>query len=403
MQSADRVAQLVGARPNAQNTVSSEVSETRRQSEGQIFKSRVTRATSDMQVIRMRLHRKSPQTVRVYSNDIKAFFSFTGCTLAEVRLEDVQAFADEIAEELSPSSQARRLAAVRSLLGFANRIGYFPFNVGAAVELPKPENRLSERILSESEVQRIIRATSNDRDRALLHLLYGAGLRVSEAASLSWRQLQPHKDAGVVTVHGKGSKTRSVLLSSDCWKAVSRLRRGGSDSVPVFLSQKGGGLSGSQIYRIVQDAADRRASKRMSRRTGCGMLTPHMRSTEGLRCTWSRTRSVMLRWRRRRAPRSGDRAYEPYHLFHWLEEAAQRDPTATIEIMELIAEKAEDLWPHGLWSTEPLVSALAELLREADEADDPALVSRTIRIQDRYLRLNVKGMDELLSRAARPT
>lgn len=88
-----------------------------------------TRATTDIQVIRMWLHRRSPQTVRAYSNDVKAFFAFVGCTLAEVRLEDVQAFADDIAEELAPSSQKRRLAAVKSLLSFANKIGYIQKDV----------------------------------------------------------------------------------------------------------------------------------------------------------------------------------------------------------------------------------------------------------------------------------
>jgi integrase/recombinase XerD len=121
---------------------------------------KATRATTDVQVIRLWLHGKSAQTIRAYSKDVREFFRFVGCTLAQVRLEDVQGFADEL-DELATSSQARRLAAVKSLLSFANKIGYIPFNAGAPVELPKPENKLSERILSESAVQSIIHAATS--------------------------------------------------------------------------------------------------------------------------------------------------------------------------------------------------------------------------------------------------
>lgn len=56
--------------------------------------------------------------------DVKAPFPFVGCTPAEQRVEDVQAFVDGAAEDPASSSRARRLAAVKSLLSFANRIGF---------------------------------------------------------------------------------------------------------------------------------------------------------------------------------------------------------------------------------------------------------------------------------------
>ena len=213
----------------------------------------------------MWMHGKSAQTIRAYSKDVREFFRFTGCSLAQVRLEDVQAFSDSL--DLAPSSKARRLAAVKSLLSFANKIGYIPFNAGAPVELPKPENKLSERILSESAVQSIIHAATSERDRALLRLLYGAGIRVSEAASLRWRHLQVHKDAGVVTVHGKGSKTRSIFLGAETWKALVSLGKNAPDDAPVFTSQMDGALSASQMYRIVRRTAELAGVK--------GNVSPH--------------------------------------------------------------------------------------------------------------------------------
>ena len=146
---------------------------------------------------------------------------------------------------------------MKGLLSFANRIGYISFNVGVAVELPKPEERLAERILPEAAIQKIIHAPTNDRDHALLRLLYAAGRRVSEPASLRWRHLQQHKDAGFISVRGKESKTRSVFLSSDTWKALNKLQDGSGGETPVFRSQMGGRLSTSRIYQIVRKAAER--------------------------------------------------------------------------------------------------------------------------------------------------
>ena len=70
-----------------------------------------------------------------------------------------------------------------------------------------------------------IRLESNPRNRAILTLLYGAGLRISEACDLRWRDLAARDDAGQVTVFGKGGKTRVVLLSAVIWRQILGLRR----------------------------------------------------------------------------------------------------------------------------------------------------------------------------------
>lgn len=217
-------------------------------------KPRATRAQTDAQVLRMWLHSKSPSTIEAYARDVRQFFAVASCSLSEVKLEDVQGFADTLAD-LAPSSQARKLAAVKSLLTFASKIGYIPFNVGAAVNLPKAEDGLSERILSESEVQRIVNLEPKPRNRAMLRIMYSTGMRVSEASGLRWRHVQAHKDAGVLTVQGKGSKTRTVRLNPEAWAELETLRA--EPDTEVFRSQKGGALSRSRIWAIVKNAAER--------------------------------------------------------------------------------------------------------------------------------------------------
>ena len=84
-----------------------------------------------------------------------------------------------------PSSRARTLAAIKSLFSFGQRVGYLSFNVGAAVKLPARKDTLSERILTEADVQKMLVLESDGRNHALLRLLYAGGLRVNELAELT--------------------------------------------------------------------------------------------------------------------------------------------------------------------------------------------------------------------------
>lgn len=139
---------------------------------------RQTSAQTDEHVIGLWLHGRSPHTQDAYSHDVERFNRFVpNKPLAQIRLEDLQTFLDSLTG--ADASRARAISAVKSLLGFAHRIGYIPFDVGAAVSAPKLRCRLAERILAEDLVQRLIALEPVVRNRTLLRLLYGAGLRVS--------------------------------------------------------------------------------------------------------------------------------------------------------------------------------------------------------------------------------
>src|SRR5690606_22634817 len=94
-------------------------------------------------------------TARAYRADAERFLAFAGQPLRMVALEDVQAFAASL-DGLAPSSRARALSGVKSLLAFGHRLGYLPFDVGRAVKLPSVKNTLAERILPEPDVQRLL-------------------------------------------------------------------------------------------------------------------------------------------------------------------------------------------------------------------------------------------------------
>ncbi len=212
---------------------------------------------TDQHLVELWLHGRSPHTQRAYRADVDRFLVFVATPLPTVTLGDLQAFADALAQqELAPSSRVRTLAAIKSLLAFGQRTGYLPLNVGAALKLPPKKDKLAERILSETQVHRLLALEPSKRNQALLRLLYAGGLRVSELAALRWRDLQPRDDAGQVTIFGKGGKTRVVLLPASVWQELDGLGRGPAEA-PVFRSRRGGHLDPSAVERIVQKAATR--------------------------------------------------------------------------------------------------------------------------------------------------
>jgi integrase/recombinase XerD len=219
---------------------------------------RLTTVSTDAQLVRLWLHGKSPRTVEAYNGDVRGFFDFVGTDLQELKLEDLQAYADELDEAgLAESTRARKLAAVKSLLTFAHDVGYLRFNVGRAIRLPRVRDRLTERILTDGQVQRLIALEPDGRNRVMMRLMYVTGLRVSEVTGLRWRDLHPRRDSGQITVHGKGEKSRPIVLSNDTWAELCRHRADAGDGEPVFPSRKGGALSRMQVFRIVRSAATR--------------------------------------------------------------------------------------------------------------------------------------------------
>jgi integrase/recombinase XerD len=218
----------------------------------------VQQASSDEDMIARWIGRyRSAATRTGYRIDIRAFRGFTDKSLRAITVGDVQDFAATLAH-LAPSTIARRLSAVKSLLGFSHRLGYIPFDVGGVVETPHIKDALAERIMTESDVQHMLRLERHPRNAALLRLIYGAGLRVSEVCGLRWRDTVTRDDAGQITVFGKGGKTRVILLPAALWTHVVAIRNGAGPDDPLFRSRKkGGALVPMQVHRIVKNAAQR--------------------------------------------------------------------------------------------------------------------------------------------------
>jgi integrase/recombinase XerD len=170
------------------------------------------------------------------------------------------------------TSVARALSAVRSFHRFCLREGLAPRDPAAGVARPRVPRGLPHP-LAVDEVRRLLEAPDPStpdgrRDRALLELLYGSGLRVSEATGLDVDDLD--LDEGFVRVLGKGGKERDVPMGSFARDALSAYLAGGRPALAgpssrgaLFLGTRGGRLArqsvGRSVARYARDAGIARA------------------------------------------------------------------------------------------------------------------------------------------------
>jgi integrase/recombinase XerD len=185
--------------------------------------------------------------------------------------------------DLAPASVARALVPVRSLHRFLAEEGRATSDPGAHLELPRVPRGLPK-ALTEEEVGRLLDAPVGDdpvvlRDRAMLELLYGTGVRVSELVGLSLGDID--LDAALLRAFGKGSKERIVPVGVPAVRAlVAWLGPGGrpelapaqwrrrGDAEAVFLNVRGGRLSRQGAWDVL---------RRYARRVGLeGKLSPHV-------------------------------------------------------------------------------------------------------------------------------
>jgi integrase/recombinase XerD len=199
---------------------------------------------TDEQLIAMWLHGRSAHTVRAYRRDVQRFRAFVeGKPLRAVTLRDLQGFSDSLTGK--SGTRARILAAVKSLLSFASKLGALRFNVGAALKTHAGCDGLADRILAESDVARMLALTVS-RDHARIRLAYAGGFRVAELVSLRWSDLADAADGTLyLTVYRKGGKTRTVRVSAATGKVMRSLRSDAPLSGFVF-GGRGGALNPSQ-------------------------------------------------------------------------------------------------------------------------------------------------------------
>ena len=207
--------------------------------------------------------RLSPNTVAAYSGDVGDFFSACDLLPREVDKDDIREYIASRAGKLSKRSQARLLSSLKAFFDWCIVEGERKDNPCDAVDFPKLGQYLPE-VLSVEEVEAImdsvdLRRPSGVRDRAILELLYGCGLRVSELCGLSISHV--YLDEGFVRVVGKGDKERLVPLgepASDAFRAYLEVRPLPAQAAyqdTAFLNLRGTPLSRVSVFKMIKKQA----------------------------------------------------------------------------------------------------------------------------------------------------
>ena len=213
---------------------------------------------------------ESENTVVSYGGDLRAFARFLAgrgmAAAAAVTRDDVVAFLAASRDAgLRGSTRARRAAAIRMFFRALKERRLVPYDPTELMESPKKALVLP-RVLSEAEVFAMLEATAGEtprdlRDRALLELLYGSGLRVSEACALTRDDLV--SDGELIRVLGKGAKERIVPMGGAAARALKAyfdkareaFARGNASERHVFLTRLGKPFTRQGVFKVVRERA----------------------------------------------------------------------------------------------------------------------------------------------------
>jgi integrase/recombinase XerC len=209
--------------------------------------------------------RVSPHTLAAYRRDLALLLAHVDALdLAEWRelqVEQVRTFvAAQHRRGLAPKSLQRLLSACRSFFRFLQRDGHITLDPATGLRAPKAARKLPQ-VLDADEVTQLVQVEGDSaidrRDRALLELFYSSGLRLSELCALRWRDLDAAQ--GLVTVVGKGSKTRIVPVGSHALTALAEWRphTPAQPDTPIFTGRGGAPISPRAVQQRVRQLAQR--------------------------------------------------------------------------------------------------------------------------------------------------
>lgn len=210
----------------------------------------------------------SENTVKGYSVDVRHLFEFLDAyplLPTEVTTDNLHNFLSTIHDlGISPRSQARLIAGIRSFFKFLRLEGYIDYDPSELLESPTLGRDLPD-VLTVEEIDAMIAALPPDknetlRNNAIIETIYGSGLRVSELCDARLSRLS--LDDALLIVEGKGSKQRLVPLSPAAVDLIreylperARLNIKAAGQDIIFLNRRGAPLTRVMVFYIIRDLA----------------------------------------------------------------------------------------------------------------------------------------------------
>ncbi len=204
--------------------------------------------------------KRSPNTVKSYGADLSQLAAFLSPENGEARMDSLtplrlQTFLRHHAP--NPTTRARKLSAIRSFIRFCKQMGYLDTDPTEMLEAPIQRKKLPKAI-SQAQAEDLLDqddlGQSPLRDRAMLEIMYGAGLRVSEIVAINLPDIDFKE--GSVRVRGKGNKDRVALFGKPCLEAIERYiqaeRTEPTKGQPLFTNRWGGRIIARTAYNVVR-------------------------------------------------------------------------------------------------------------------------------------------------------
>ena len=199
----------------------------------------------------------SKNTILAYQSDLADFFEFLGeVNLEDIKRKDFSLFTKHLARNnLTPSTITRKIASLKGFFKYLSFKRIIKTNPSNALNSPKLPKKLPK-VLTITEVDKILQENLSDRDYAIIELLYSAGVRVSELTELELKNIDLAQKT--VKIFGKGSKERIVPIGQRCCDCIRKYFKKRElialkyNSKPfLFLEEDGKKITRQKVYKII--------------------------------------------------------------------------------------------------------------------------------------------------------
>ena len=205
----------------------------------------------------------SGNTLEAYRRDLCQFFELVDSqnihSLQEIKRAHVNLFLKHLKDKnLAPTSISRKIASIKGFFIWLNTMQILEHNPTLGLEQPKLSKRLPK-VLSAEEVETILKSDLSKRNRAIIEVIYAAGLRVSELCNLTLNNI--NLESKYVRCIGKGSKERIIPIGNKAVSAVKEylkdrdyiLKKNNREALHLFVRQDGSKINRTDVYLMIRD------------------------------------------------------------------------------------------------------------------------------------------------------
>ena len=197
---------------------------------------------------KLRANRCSDNTIKAYESNIREMLSFIDKDEKEITYLDLLQWKTKISSQSSATIN-RKIVAIKGYFEFLKDIDYIKDSPAKKIDNVKIENKIKVP-LTVDEINAMLKATSNKRDKAIIDLLVSTGLRISELTNLTLDNIHSNS----IIINGKGNKERVIFINEKTKKSIEDYLqdRGNADLQNVFLSTQKTKLNPNSFDRTLK-------------------------------------------------------------------------------------------------------------------------------------------------------